>query len=153
MPHLLDHLLDVAGVAQNPLQTLHHIGVMADVALHDVHGVIENVVHRQRHGPVDRLDALRGRGSFLGDQQFQGVERSGDIAGENLQKLQVGLGKTTRLGAFHVERADHLFVQHQGNRERTLGALAALKVEGVFGGIGAEIAGAGGRHIAGHAIV
>ncbi|NBU17634.1 MAG: hypothetical protein EBS48_11640, partial [Actinobacteria bacterium] len=49
LPHLLDRLLDVAGVAEDALEALPDVGVVADVALHDVDRVVEDVVHRQGH--------------------------------------------------------------------------------------------------------
>ena len=58
-----------------------------------------------------------------------------------------------RLDALDVEGADHLIVQQQGNGQRTLRVLGAGEVERVFGGVFAEIALAGRRHEAGHAVV
>ena len=63
---LLDHLLDVAGIAQDLLQPLDHVRLVADVALHHVDGVVQDVVDRQRDGAVDRLDAGRGRARLFG---------------------------------------------------------------------------------------
>ena len=83
---LLNHLLDVAGVAENALQTFDDFRLVADVALHDVHGVVEDVVDRQGHRAVNRLDVFRRGGRFFGHQQFERVERHGHVAGENLQE-------------------------------------------------------------------
>ena len=86
---------------------------MADVALHDVDRLVEDLVDRQRHGRVDRLDAL-GRGRrLLGDQQLERIQRHGHVAREDLEELQVALAERPGLGALDVERADHLVVQHQ----------------------------------------
>ena len=116
LAHLLDHLLDVAGVAEDALQPLGHFRLVADVTLHHVHRVVENLVDRHGHGAVNGLDALGRRGGLLGHKQFERVQRRGHVAAENLQKLQVALGKRPRFHALDVERADHLVVQQQAGR-------------------------------------
>ena len=80
LPHLLNHLLDVAGVAEDVLQPLGDIGIVADVALHDVHGVVENVINRQGHGAVDRFDTFGGGRGLFGDEQFQRIQSDGHVA-------------------------------------------------------------------------
>ena len=70
----LNHLLDIAGIAQNALQPLDHFGLVADVALHDVHGVVQNIVDRQGHGAVNGLDAFLGGVGLFDRQQLQRVQ-------------------------------------------------------------------------------
>ena len=113
LPDLLDHLLDVAGVAEDALQPLDHFRLVADVALHDVDRLVEDLVHRQGHGAVDGLDALGRRDGLLGHQQFQRIQRRGHVAAEDLQELQVALAERPRLDALDVEGADHLVVPQQ----------------------------------------
>ena len=153
LSHLLDRLLDVAGVPQDPLETFDDVGVVADVALHDVDGVIENVVDREGDRPVDRLDTLGGRRGLLGDEELQGVEGRSNVTGENLEKLHVGVREAPRLGALDVERPDHLIVKHERDGERALRPLAALEIAAVFGRVVAEIAPPGGCNISGDAVV
>ena len=153
LAHLLDHLLDVAGVAQDRLQPLDHLGLVADVALHDVHGVVQDVVDRQGHGAVDRLDALRAVVAFSATQQFQRVERHGHVAREDLEELHVAFAERPRLGAFDVERADDFVVQNQRHGQRALGPLTPFEVERVLGRVLAQVALAGGGHEAGDAVV
>ena len=93
---------------------------------HDVHGVVQNVVDRQRHRAVNRFDAGGGGDGLLGGQQFQRVERHRHVAGENLEELQIAVGEGVEFGAFDVERADHLLVQHQRHGERAAGPLGTL---------------------------
>ena len=149
---LLDHLLDVAGVAEDPLQALDHLGFVADVALHDVDRLVEDLVDRQGHGAVDGLDALGGRVRLFGHEQFQGVQRGGHVAAEDLQELQVALAEGPRLHALHVEGADHLVVQQQRHGQRALRPADAFQEERVFGRVFAKVALAGRRHETGHAV-
>ena len=44
-PDLLDHLLDVAGVAEDP-STFDDLGFVADVAFHDVDRLVESLTGR-----------------------------------------------------------------------------------------------------------
>ena len=122
LTHLLDHLLDVAGVAEDALQPLDDFRLVADVALHDVDGLVEDFVHRQGHGAVDGLDAFRRRAGLLRHQQFQRVQGRGHVAAEDFQELQVALAERPRLDALDVEGADHLVVPQQRHGQRTLRA-------------------------------
>ena len=126
---------------------------MTDVALHDVDGVIQNVVDREGDRPVDRLDTFGGRRGLLGDEELQGVEGRSDVPGEDLEELHVGVGEAPRLGALDVERPDHLFVEHERDGERALRPLAALEIAAVFRRVVAEIAPPGGCDIAGDTVV
>ena len=153
LSHLLDRLLDVTGVAEDPLEPLHDISVVADVAFHDVDSVIEDVVDREGDCPVDRLDALGRCGGLFGDEELEGVEGGRDVPGEDLEKLHVRVGEAPRLGAFDVERPDHLFMEHERHGERAFRPLAPFEVAGVFRRVVAEIASSRGRDIPGHPVV
>src|SRR5262249_48099998 len=85
----LNHLFDVASVSQNLLQALDDLGLVADVSLHDVNGVVEDIVHGQSDGAVNGLDARGGRTCLFGGEQFERVERHGDVTGKDLQELQI----------------------------------------------------------------
>ncbi len=94
--------------------------------------------------------AVRG---LFGPQQFQRVQRHGHVAGEDLEKLQVAFAEGPRLGAFDVERADHLVVQDQRHGQRALGSLAPFEIQRIVGRVFAQIALAGGGHETGDAVV
>ena len=57
LPDHLDHLLDVPGVAEDPLEPLGRLGVVAGVVFQQAHRIVEDFVDREGHGAVDRLDA------------------------------------------------------------------------------------------------
>ena len=80
LAHLLDHLLDVAGISQDSLQSFHEVSVVADVAFHDADGVVEDVVHGKRHGTMDGFDALGCSRGLFGHEEFKRVEGGGHIA-------------------------------------------------------------------------
>ena len=151
--HLLNDLLDIAGVPQDPLQTLHHVGVVADITLHDVDGIVQDVIDGQGHSAVNCFDTFGCRRCFLGNKQFQRVEGRSNIPRKDLEELQIGIGKTTRLRALNVECADHVLVQHEGHCERAFCARAAFQIEQVFGGVVAKVAAACGRNVARDSVI
>ncbi len=146
LAHLLDDLLDVAGIAEDRLQPLDHVWLMADVALHHVDGIVEDVVHRHGDGAVDGLDAGGRRVGFFRRQQLQRIERDGHVAGEDFQKLQIALVKRPRLRALHVQRAGHAIMQHDGHGQRAAGAGRALEIQRILARVFAKVTLAGGRH-------
>ena len=93
-------MLDIASIAENVLQPLDHLRFVADVAFHDVDGVVENVVDRQRDGTVDRLDAFGRRRRLLGLQQLERVQGHRHVAGEDFEELQVAFAERPRLRGF-----------------------------------------------------
>ena len=101
---------------------------------------------------MDGLHALGGRVGFFGHEQFQGVQRGGHVAAEDLQELQVALAEGPRLHAFHVEGADHFVVQQQRHGQRALRPADAFHEQRVFGRVFAKVALARRRHETGHAV-
>src|SRR5262249_51456247 len=81
------------------------------------------------------------------------MQSEGQLAAKDLGELQVFLAEGVGLRTLHVESADDLVAPLQRNRQRTTGAFSALDIEWIGGGIGAEIALAGGGHLAGDAVV
>src|SRR5690606_31911876 len=85
LPDFVDHLLDVAGILQDVLESLDYLWLVANVALHNVHRVVQNDVDRHRHGAMDRLDTGGGGSRLLGREQFERVEGDRHIAAEYLK--------------------------------------------------------------------
>ena len=125
---------------------------MADVTVKDGGGGGQDLVHRQGHLPVDGLNRLRGGAPFFRGQQLQGVQRSGDLLAENLGKLQILSAECVELGAFHIERADHLILGNERHGQRAARARRPFNKVRIGCRIRAEIALAGGRHITGDSI-
>ena len=115
MAHILNQGLDIPGVTQDVAQPFANLGVVPDVGLDHMHGLVQDVVDGQRYGPVDRLDALVNRVDILCRQQLQGIQRGRDVAGENLHEQHVFLAEGPRLRTFHVERPDDLVMPQQGH--------------------------------------
>src|ERR1700692_4353028 len=69
----LDYLLNISGMAENALQALPPVGVVANIALHDIDGVVEDFIDRQRYGPVNGLHAFLGSIYLLHCEEFQGI--------------------------------------------------------------------------------
>src|SRR5581483_12434698 len=98
---------------------LGHFWLVTDVSLHNIYGIVEDIVDRQCHSTVDRLDALcRGR-RLLGHEQLKRVERGRHVTTEDLEELQVTFGERAGLGTLDVERADHLVMQEERHSQRT----------------------------------
>ncbi len=70
---LLNRLLDVTRVLQNPAQAIDHLGLVTNVRLHHVDGIVQNLVYRQRDGAVNGITTLLRRVRFLRNEQFQRV--------------------------------------------------------------------------------
>ena len=153
LPDFLDHLFDVAGVSQDPLQAFDHLGLVADVAFHHVHGVVKNFVDRQSNRGVNGLDTLSGRRGLFGHQKLQRVECHGHVAGEDFEELKIALAKSPRLGALHVKRADGVVVQYYRHGQGAFCPRRPLQIEGVFGRIFTQIALARRGHETRHAVV
>ena len=83
----LYHLLDIARIAQNMLQSLHDFRFVTDITLHHIDGIVENVIHGQCDRAMNRFDACRCRTGLLDCQQFKRIERHRHVASKNLQKL------------------------------------------------------------------
>ncbi len=84
---------------------------MTDVSLHHVDGIVEDIIDRQSDCAVNGFDAGGGCAGLFGGQQLECVERHGDVAGENLQELQIAFAEGPRFGTFDIQRARHAIVQ------------------------------------------
>ena len=90
--------------------------------------------------------------AFLDLQQLQRVQGGGDLVAENLGELQILLAEGVGLGTLDVEGADDLVLKDQRYGQRTVRAGSAREIERIGGGVGAEIALAGGGDEAGDAL-
>ena len=55
------------------LQAFDHVGVVANIALHDIDGVVENFVDGEGHSAVDGLNTFLGGIDFLDGEEFERV--------------------------------------------------------------------------------
>lgn len=96
-------------------------------------------------------DLAVGEGAF-DDEEAQGVEGDGDVAGEDLGELSIGFVECRGALAFDVEDADDSVVEAEGDGERGSCADETWEEEFVGGGVVADIAFSGGGDEAGDAV-
>src|SRR5207248_2378878 len=149
---LLDALLDRAHPGQDHLELLDRLGVVAAGLGQQGRGRGQDVVGRQGDLPAHRVHGGGGGAASLGGEQFERVQGVGDLAAEDLGELKVLGREGVQPRAFDVEGADYFVAHHQRNGERTAGAGGPLNVVRVVGGVRAQVALAGRRHQAGHAV-
>lgn len=105
---LLDRLFDVAGIMQNPTESIRDFGAMSDVTFHHVDSIIQNLVDGHCHHTVNGIATLLSRVGYLSDEQLQGVERECDVSREDLQELQAAMGECGRVGTFDIDGSQQL---------------------------------------------
>ncbi len=118
LPDLLNEQFDVARVLQDPLQPFRDDRLMSDIAFEDAGGVVEDFIDGASDFTKDALGAGTGRGHFLHGQKLEGVERHGDLARKELEKLQVVFVKGAWLRTFDVERSQDFVVKDERNGQR-----------------------------------
>ena len=75
-------------LGEQPLQPGDDVGLVADVSLHDVDRVVEDLVDRQRDGAMNRLHTLLSRVRFLGHKQLENTARYSQVATKLLQEVR-----------------------------------------------------------------
>ena len=137
---LVNDAPDLSGTIKQVAKAGDDVVIMPRVTIQDRRGVGDDVVKRQSHLAADRLHRGARGALLLGLEQLQRVQRRGDVAGVDLQKLAVAIVEVVRMGTLDIERADDRAVIDQWHGQGAARVLGALDVERVLGRVGAEVA-------------
>lgn len=96
-------------------------------------------------------------GDFVGvgafdDEEVEGVQGEGDVAGEHLGEETVFFGKVSAFAGFDVEDADDAIGEFEGDGEGGASSGEPGEEERVAGGVVADVALSGGGDVAGDAV-
>ena len=103
---LVNDAPDLSGTIKQVAKAGDDVVIMPRVAVQDRRGVGDDVVKRKSHLAADRLHRGARGALLLSLEQFQRVQRRGNVAAVDLQKLAVPIVEVVRLGTLDVERAD-----------------------------------------------
>ena len=131
---------DLSGTIKQVAKAGDDVVIMPRVAVQDRRGVGDDVVKRKSHLAADRLHRGARGALLLSLEQFQRVQRRGNVAAVDLQKLAVPIVEVVRLGTLDVERADDRAMIDEWHGQGAARVLSALDVERVLGRVGAEVA-------------
>ncbi len=131
---------DLSGTIKQVAKAGDDVVIMPRVAVQDRRGVGDDVVKRKSHLAADRLHRGARGALLLSLEQFQRVQRRGNVAAVDLQKLAVPIVEVVRLGTLDVERADDRAMIDEWHGQGAVRVLSALDVERVLGRVGAEVA-------------
>ena len=150
--HLVNDATNLTCPVEQVAEPGDDVFVMARIAVQRGGCVGDDIVQGKCHLPADRLHRGARGALLLGLQQFQRVQRRGNVAAVDLQELAIAIVEGARLRALDVERADDRAVIDEWHGQRAARACRPLDVDRVLGRVGTEVALPGGRHESRHTV-